>query len=90
MDAEPRMGRGGSRKRCGEKVSELSRAASVKRTDTLQATLFEFCLKGLPSDALGAVVIDRYEVTLNLGLLGRRQSHLVVIPAVPKLRETAK
>ena len=67
-----------------------ARAASVSEPATLRATLFEFCLKSFPSDALGAVVIERCEATLKLGLLGRRQLHLVVIQAVPKLRDQCK
>jgi hypothetical protein len=39
---------------------------------------------------LSAVVIERCEATLKLGLLGRRQLHLVVIQAVPKLRDPCK
>ena len=35
-------------------------------------------------------MIDRCEATLKLCLLGRRQLHLVVIQAVPKLRDQCK
>jgi hypothetical protein len=52
--------------------------------------MFELCFKGLPSDALSAVVIERGQATIKLGLLGRCQLHLVVIQAVPKLRDQSK
>src|SRR5271157_668181 len=84
----PKPGASTSYQSCA--ATSSARAASVKRTGTLRATLFEFCLKGFPSDALGAVVIERCEATLKLGLLGRCQSHLVVIQAVPKLRDQCK
>ena len=35
-------------------------------------------------------MIERGQATIKLGLLGRRQLHLVVIQAVPKLRDQSK
>jgi len=39
---------------------------------------------------VSAVVIECCEAKLKLGLLGQRQLHLVVIQAVPKLRDQCK
>jgi hypothetical protein len=72
------------------RLNEFRASSFGKANAILRATLFEFCLKGFPSDALGAVAIERCEATLKLGLLGGRQLHLVVIPTVPKLRDQCK
>jgi hypothetical protein len=39
---------------------------------------------------LGAVLIERCQAALKLGLLDGRQLHLVVVQAVPKLRDERK
>jgi hypothetical protein len=39
---------------------------------------------------LGAVLIERCQATLKLGLLRGRQLHVVVVQAVPKLRDQCK
>ena len=45
--------------------------------------MLKFGLEGFPGDALGAVVVERRQTALELGLLRRRQLDLVVLEAIP-------
>src|SRR5260370_41062184 len=74
----PKPGASASYQSCASLSS--ARAASVKRNRPhLGATLLKFGFEGFPGDGLGAVIIERRQTALELGLLRRRPLDLVVL-----------